>query len=414
MNLEQMKEKSLRLIEEMRSAINEAKTATDQSRKDELNQRFERIEKDQADIDKLIQREIKLQEAEKRAIKDEIEDEPETGDASEGKQAKRNKDQDAEYRAAFGKFIKEGRSGLDSNDLKVLQRGTSTQVAGTTTLGGFTVPEGFSGELERTMKYYSGILSRARILNTATGNSIMWPTVDDTSTLATLVTEGSGTTVADVTFANKQLDAYTYRTIAKVSRELLQDSAFNLQELMTSLFAERFGRAFNAAFTNGTGSSQPNGLVTATTSGSSTAASATTFTAAELITFMHTIDPAYRNMPGVAWMFNDSVLAHIKKLTLGSGDATPLWMNNYRDGEPSTVLGKPYEINNDMDSAFTTGKKLVLFGDFSKYVVRLAGGFNVNRLEERYADELVVGFLGWQRADGELLNANAIKLLKLG
>ena len=84
-----------------------------------------------------------------------------------------------------------------------------------------------------------------------------------------------------------------------------------------------------------------------------------------------------------------------------------------RDGEPDTIEGFRYWINQDMVSALTTGKKIMLFGDFSKYVVRQVMGMSIRRLEERFIDNGQVGFIAFARADGELVNTSAVKRLAL-
>ena len=58
------------------------------------------------------------------------------------------------------------------------------------------------------------------------------------------------------------------------------------------------------------------------------------------------------------------------------------------------------------------GVKSVLYGDFyAGYVVRLVRGFEMIRLDERYADYAQVGFVGFARADGEVVNTSAYKAL---
>jgi HK97 family phage major capsid protein len=53
----------------------------------------------------------------------------------------------------------------------------------------------------------------------------------------------------------------------------------------------------------------------------------------------------------------------------------------------------------------------MLYGDFSKYIIRMVRELTVIRLNERYADDGVVGFLGFMRFDGECTNTAAIKYL---
>jgi HK97 family phage major capsid protein len=141
-----------------------------------------------------------------------------------------------------------------------------------------------------------------------------------------------------------------------------------------------------------------------------TAASATAITAAELLDLIHSVDRAYRVGPKVGFMLNDLTLAAIKKLTLGASDATPLWVPSVRDGEPDTIWGHQYWVNNDIDT-IATGKKTILFGDFSKYLVRKVAGMRMLRMEERYGDFDQIGFVAFMRVDGDLIAAGSIKHL---
>ncbi|MFN9292921.1 MAG: phage major capsid protein, partial [Planctomyces sp.] len=143
----------------------------------------------------------------------------------------------------------------------------------------------------------------------------------------------------DLTFGQKQLDAYKYGTIAKVSWELLQDNTYNIEQELRTVFAPRFGRKLNEDCTTGNGSGNPNGVVTASTLGK-TAASATAFTYLEILDLKHAIDPAYRNSPSFGFMMNDAVLLAIKKLV--DGENRPLWMPSYVAGQPDRIDGTQY------------------------------------------------------------------------
>ena len=80
---------------------------------------------------------------------------------------------------------------------------------------------------------------------------------------------------------------------------------------------------------------------------------------------------------------------------------------------PDTLFGYPIEINQDMP-AMTTGNKPIAFGDFYEgYIIRQVRGFQVLRMDERWADFLQVGFLGFARYDGKVRNAAAYRLITL-
>jgi HK97 family phage major capsid protein len=56
-------------------------------------------------------------------------------------------------------------------------------------------------------------------------------------------------------------------------------------------------------------------------------------------------------------------------------------------------------------AVMATSAKSILFGDFSKYWIRRVAGVQVLRLTERYADFNQTAFIGFQRWDGNLIDA---------
>ena len=329
-------------------------------------------------------------------------------------------------RSAFWKFMVHGPSALDANELRALQsrqrtlrqgeiRGTDPQITATAALGGYLIPQGFSNELEKRMLYHGGILEAARFYPTGSGETIKWPTVDDTSNSGVLYSETSPAVVVnDVTFGEKSLESYGYDSgIVKVSVYLMEDSYFNLETELADLLGDRLGRIANNRLTLGTGTSQPHGFVTAVNavSGTINAQNDDVISRTDLINLMHGVDRSYRNGPKVGYMFNDTTLSAIKKLSLGSGDDRPLWQLSMREGDPDRVEGKQYWINNDM-ADLAADARAAAFGDFNKYIYRRVNDIVLIPLRERYMDQLQIGFLAYIRFDGELIQPNAIKLLR--
>jgi HK97 family phage major capsid protein len=321
-----------------------------------------------------------------------------------------------EYKDVFEKYVRKGMRSLDDEERALLQehRGTDPQTT-VAAEGGYTVPRGFSNELEIAMKEYGGMLQAARLLNTASGNIIDWPTVDDTAAVGVLQgAEGTAIAVNDMVFGTVPYTAYTIGTLVQTSVQLLTDTGVPLQAAVGDLLAERLGRIFNAYFTTGTGSSQPTGILAATNGSAKGAdAGATALTRDNLLDLIHSVDPAYRRSPSATLMMNDATLKYLRKLVIGASDDRPLWQPSMIQGEPATIEGFRYIINQDMPNIGTTNKS-VAFGDFSKYIIRTVGGITLRRLDERYAERLLVGFLAWQRADGRLLSTTAVKHLLHG
>lgn len=408
-NTLEMRQQRERLIYQMGDAIKEA-NAADETRRAELLAIFDKAEAEERALHELIRRNEAHEALQREALAAELEKRERTADAPKGRDA------ESDYSAAFRSWFTNGTA--TPEELQVLStrsvkggpetRGTNAQVVGTANLGGYLVPTGFWPMITKALADYSGIYSAAQILTTSSGNTLYKPTLDDTSTSAVLVAESASFTVADLTFGQKQLDAYKYGTLLKTSWELMHDAEFDIESEIRSAMMPRFGRALNTSATTGSGSSQPNGVVTASSLGK-TAASATAITRSEIVDLIHSVDPAYRASAKCGFMMHDNVLAAIKKLVLGSGDASPLWQRSMREGEPDTIEGYKFWINQAMASALTTGLKVMLFGDFDQFVIRMVKALEVSRLNELYAANGQTGFIGHMRWDSECLNTAAIK-----
>lgn len=414
-DLIKMRERMAELATEARKELDSITPDTDVSRAKEVEARFDKIMSDYDAINSRIEREKKLADAEKRAIEANRPTPESKEAAAEGRSSS------PEYKEVFEKQLRFGAASLDAEERAVLMEGrvefsneARAQTSTTGSSGGYTVPVTLMNEIDKAMAAWGPMWDAAivRELNTTSGNRLEFPTVDDTAKTGRIKAQNAAVDddgTDDVVFGQKLLDSYVYDTgMVKVPLELLQDSVFDIESLMTDLFGERLGRLANSVLTVGTGSSQPNGIVTASSAGK-TAASATAITSDELLDLFHSVDPAYRASPKARWMFNDATLLAIRKLK--DGDGNYLWqMGDVRTAEPDTIWGKPYSINQAMVNA-ATGTKPIIFGDMSRYIVRKVGGFQVLTLRERYAEYFQVGMVGFKRFDGELLNTAAVKHL---
>ncbi len=309
---------------------------------------------------------------------------------------------DAE-RAAMAAF------GLHANTREFDVRALSV---GTTTAGGNAVPNEIMRSFIEIEKWYGRVQNLATVINTDTGATLPFPTMDDTSNTGRLLTEGTGaTTTTDPSVGVVNLASYKMSSDAViVSEELLQDSSINLSAYLGSALGTRVGRIKNTYFTTGTGTSQPGGVqVKAALGKTATATNAVTLD--EIIDLVHAVDIAYRQSPSAAFMMNDAVAAYVRKLKDSNNQY--YWQMAVQAGQPDRLFGFPVVINNDCDSAFTTAKRLVLFGDFSKYVVRIAGGLLIRRSSDVYFLNHQEVFEASQRTDGNLVDTTAVKYLRL-
>lgn len=319
---------------------------------------------------------------------------------------------------AFEAYIRHGASSLTPEQRSIMgarysdmSREQRALSAGTDASGGYTVPEGFYGQLQEAMLAFGGMRrAGATIVTTDSGNPLPIPTDNDTSNKGARLSENTQVSEQDITFGAATLNAYMYTSkLVRVSIQLLEDSAFDIGGYLSRKLGMRLGRITNQEFTTGTGSSQPEGVVTGAALGV-TASAVDTFTWDELVDLQHSVDPDYREMGG-RWMFADAALKVAKKLKDGEG--RPIWVPGVALGQPDTILGDPYLVNQDVADPATSAKS-VLYGDFSNYFIRDVRGVQLMRLSERYADYLQVGFIAFSRHDGQLVDAgtNPIKYLQ--
>lgn len=405
----ELREKQQKLVADARALLADIKDDTAEARVAELESQHDAAMAEYDRLEARIKREEAL-EARERDL-NAADDRRPTGE-DRSVQGGRQENIDEARAAAFRSYLRHGLEDMPPEERKIV-REMRAQAVGTDSKGGYLVPEGFMAELVKSLKAWGPMLDPGvtRVLTTTAGNSIPWPTMDDTSNEGSLIGENTQVTETEVAFGTKTLEAYKYTSgVVLVSAELLQDSAIDVEGTVRSAMAERIGRIGNRHLTVGTGSSQPNGIVTAATAVTGVAAAAA-LTFDDMIELFHAVDPAYRDDPSVRFMFNDGTLKSLRKIK-DTVTGNYIWQPaDVRTGAPATILDKPYSINQAM-AAIGASNKSVAFGAFNRYVVRMVREFAIRRLVERYADYDQTGFIGFTRLDGELLDAGAVKVLQ--
>lgn len=408
-NITELREKQQKLVSDARALLADIKDDTAEARVAELESQHDTAMAEYDRLEARIKREEAL-EARERDLNAADDRRPNGEDRSV--QGGRQENADEARAAAFRSYLRHGLEDMPAEERKIV-REMRAQAVGTDSKGGYLVPEGFMAELVKSLKAWGPMLDPGvtRVLTTTAGNSIPWPTMDDTSNEGSLIGENTQVTETEVAFGTKTLEAYKYTSgVVLVSAELLQDSAIDVEGTVRSAMAERIGRIGNRHLTVGDGSAKPNGIVTAATAVTGVAAAAA-LTFDDMIELFHAVDPAYRDDPSVRFMFNDGTLKSLRKIK-DTVTGNYIWQPaDVRTGAPATILDKPYSINQAM-AAIGASNKSVAFGALNRYVVRMVREFAIRRLVERYADYDQTGFIGFTRLDGELLDAGAVKVLQ--
>lgn len=315
------------------------------------------------------------------------------------------------YDQAFDQYVRRGMSRCTPDQQSLLERNFvaegRAQGVGTDTAGGYLVPRGFRAVMTESMKAYGGLINLATVITTETGNPLPWPTNDDTGNVGAILGENTQIGEQDILLGQATLGAYTYTSkLVRVSLQLLQDSAFDLDTWLPAKLGERIGRAQAPHLVSGTGTGQPTGLVSSATAGVTGAVSAQpVITYDNLVDLEHSVDPAYRL--NARYVLSDGALKILRKLK--DADGRPLWVPVPAPGFPATINGFPYTIDNSM-AAPAAGARSILFGDIAAgFIVRVVQDVQMVRMAERYMDFLQVGFFGFARMDARPDDAGATR-----
>lgn len=169
----------------------------------------------------------------------------------------------------------------------------------------------------------------------------------------------SSPTVAQLKITPQKASAWVYG-----SYEFVEDSDFASQ--LPSLLADAKDRLEEAAFTTGTGSGQPKGIVTAATT-TVTAGGTGAYAVADLYALQAAVPARFRGVGArPAFVMNLATINRSRQFDTAGGSS--LW-TNLGNGSPERVLGWPLYESTTMASALTTGTKIAIAGDFSQYYI---------------------------------------------
>ena len=272
--------------------------------------------------------------------------------------------------------------------------------------GGYLVPTDFENQILQELEEENIVRRLAKVIKTqherkipvATGHSV-----------AQWTAENAAYQESNPTFGQKQIDAYKLTDLCRVSTELLQDSAFNIEEYIRKEFARAFGIAEEEAFCVGTGTNQPTGIFTANGGNVGvTTASGTAITVDEVISLVYALKSPYRR--NAKFLMHDSTVSILRKLKDQYG--AYLWQPSVQAGQPDKLLG--YEIyTSPYVPTVAAGAFAIAFGDFKNYWIGDRMGRTVQRLNELYATNGQIGYVSTERVDGKVIMPEGIQLLKM-
>ncbi|RAM09524.1 phage major capsid protein [Limosilactobacillus fermentum] len=388
----ELQEKRAKIWKQAKDFLNERQAKSDILSAED-NATYERMEKDVVDLGKEIDRLNK-----QVAIDNEL-NQPTTnaivGAPTLGKESGA-KDQ---YDQLFWNMM---RGNVSANVMNALKEGSDSD-------GGYLVPDEFENQLIQKLHQENVLRSISHVIQTSSGDHKI-PVVASEGT-ASWLDEEAAYTESNSSFGQVTLGAHKLGTLIKVSDELLNDSAFDLTNYISTEFARRLGDSEEEAFLTGNGTGRPTGILNDSNGAKDgvTAAAADAITFDELIDLFYSLKEPYRK--NAVFLMNDSTVKAVRKLKDQNGQY--IWQPSVQLGTPDMILNRPVFTSQYMPT-LSAGNKIALFGDFSYYWIADRQGRTFKRLNELYAVNGQVGFLGSQRVDAKTILPEALTTLKMG
>lgn len=278
---------------------------------------------------------------------------------------------------------------------------------GTDSEGGYLVPDEFERTLVEALEGENFFRTIATVINTSSGDRKI-PVVASKGEASWIDEEGAFPE-SDDAFGQVSISAYKVATMLKVSDELLNDSAFNLEAYISKEFGRRIGAKEEEAFFVGDGAGKPTGIFNASggaAEGTTTSTANITFD--DVMDLFYAVKSPYRKK--AVWVLNDTTVKALRKLKDNNGNY--IWQPSVQEGQPDMILNRPYHTSAYVPEV-AAGAKVMAFGDFSYYWIADRQGRSFKRLNELFAANGQVGFLASQRVDGKLILPEAVKAMTM-
>ncbi|MDX2623846.1 phage major capsid protein [Streptomyces sp. WI03-5b] len=399
-NIRELRTKRTKLGADARAIM---QTAEDEGRSmtPEEETRFDKLMDERDGVDTTIARTERLDDEERQEPLDDEQPGGRSGEAAMG---------------ALRAYLLGGRSVLTEGQARALNAGHDPE-------GGFLVaPQQFVKDLLKGVDDMVALRGLATVHQLTQAESLGVPTLDNDLSDAEWTSElSTGSQDDGLRFGKRELRPHPLAKRVKISRKLLRAAVMNPETLVRERMEYKFGVTGEKAYMVGDGNQKPLGLFTAnangipttrdvdiSTSGSGFVNEAGGSSADDLITAKYTLKSAYHAK--ARWLFHRMMIASVRKLK--DGDGNYIWEAGLATDQGDRILGLPFITSEFAPATFGDGDYVGMLGDFSYYWIAEALSFEVQRLNELYAETNQVGFIGRQEADGMPVLAEAFVRLQ--
>lgn len=313
----------------------------------------------------------------------------------------------SEYSKAFRNYLRKGMdAGLEQISTKALSVGSDAD-------GGYLVTPHMSQTIVKSV-FETSPLRQIASVETISSDALELIDDHDQASAGWTSETGSITETSTPQIAKRNIPTHELYAQPKATQKLVDDAAIDIEAWLSDKIADIFARKENTAFIAGDGVGQPRGILTyaagtswnqieQVNSGSSGAV-----TADGVINLFYALKDAYSR--NATFLMNRTTVQAVRLLKEATTNQY-LWQPGLAAGAPDTLMGVPVMMASDMPIAAANSLSIAV-GDF-RAAYQIVDRLGVRILRDPFTEKPFVKFYATKRTGGDVINFEALKLMKL-
>lgn len=316
------------------------------------------------------------------------------------------------YKNQFLSYMRKGEQVMGADEMKALSVGSDPD-------GGFVVYPDMSGRVVTKVFETSPMRAYASVQTISTDALEGLFDLDEASSGWVGETQARAETNTPQ-LKTWRIPVHELFAFPKATQKVLDDAAINLESWLAGKVSEKFARDEAAAFVSGDGVSRPRGFLTYTAgttlpgtieqvpTGVSGAFAAAPNGGDVLIDALYGLKAQYR--ANATWFMNRATTKVVRKLK--DTDGSYIWAPGIAAGQPASILGYPMASFEDMPDPAASSLSIAV-GDM-RAAYQIVDRVGIRVLRDPYTAKPYVGFYTTKRVGGDVVNFEALKLVRFG
>jgi HK97 family phage major capsid protein len=340
------------------------------------------------------------------AIKAEIEGIDKTLKIEEEVRSMEKKTENKEYNTAEQAEIRAFANYIKSKSEVFVEKRSGEQNL-TMANNGAVIPTTIVNRIINTVKEMCPIFAKATIFNVKGTLKVPVYGLSNTTHDITVGYQAEFTELtADVgQFTSVDLTGFLTGALSLIGKSVVNNSEIDVTNFVVNEMSRKIALFLEKELLNGTTSYATGALSTTNTIN---AGSTSAISADNLIDLQAKIPTIYQ--ANACWTMNPKTFTTLKKLKDGNGQY--LLQNNFSQDFPYAILGKPVYLSDNMPE-IGSGKKAVLYGDYSGLGVNMRENIEMSVLLEKYSTMHAIGIVSWFEFDSDVIDNQKLATLTM-